>query len=58
MGLVSVTGAFGKPTPRNGVRFDYRYCRVVFFRDGVMIRVRAWLDGAVVARLFEEHPLS
>jgi uncharacterized protein len=44
-------------TARNGLRFDNRYCWVVYFRDGVIVRVRAYLDSALVARLFEENPL-
>jgi ketosteroid isomerase-like protein len=39
------------------MRFDNRYCWVVYFRDDVIIRGRAYLDSALVARLFEENPL-
>jgi ketosteroid isomerase-like protein len=42
-----------KTTARNGMWFDNRYCWVVYFRDGVIIRVRAYLDSVLVARLFE-----
>ena len=42
---------------KNGMRFDNRYCWVVYFRDSVIVRVRAYLDSALVARLFEENPL-
>jgi hypothetical protein len=45
-------------TARNGMRFDNRYCWVVYFRDGVIVRVRAYLDSAMVARLFEENPIT
>ena len=45
-------------TAKNGLRFDYRYCWVVYFRDGVIVRVRAYLDSAMVARLFEENPIA
>ena len=45
-------------TARNGMRFDNRYCWVVYFRDGVIVRVRAYLDSAMVARLFEENPIA
>ena len=45
-------------TARNGMRFDNRYCWVVAFRDGLIVRVRAYLDSALVARLFEENPIS
>ena len=45
-------------TAKNGMRFDNRYCWVVYFQDGVIVRVRAYLDSAMVARLFEENPLA
>jgi hypothetical protein len=45
-------------TAKNGMRFDNRYCWVVYFRDGVIVRVRAYLDSAMVAQLFEENPLT
>jgi ketosteroid isomerase-like protein len=31
---------------------------VVYFRDGVIVRVRAYLDSAMVARLFQENPIA
>jgi uncharacterized protein len=45
-------------TAKNGMRFDNRYCWVVYFRDNVIVRVRAYLDSAMVARLFEENPIA
>ncbi len=42
---------------RNGMRFDNRYCWVVDFRDGLIVSVRAYLDSAMVARLFHENPI-
>jgi ketosteroid isomerase-like protein len=45
-------------TARNGMRFDNRYCWVVSFADGLIVRVRAYLDSAIVARLFEENPIT
>jgi hypothetical protein len=45
-------------TAKNGMRFDNRYCWVVYFRDGIIVRVRAYLDSAMVARLFEENPIA
>ena len=45
-------------TAKNGMRFDNRYCWVVYFRGGLIVRVRAYLDSAMVARLFEENPLA
>jgi ketosteroid isomerase-like protein len=43
---------------RNGMRFDNRYCWVVFFEGGRIVRVRAYLDSAMVAKLFEENPVD
>ena len=45
-------------TAKNGMRFDNRYCWIVYFQDGVIVRVRAYLDSAMVARLFEENPIA
>ena len=45
-------------TAKNGMRFDNRYCWVVYFREGLIVRVRAYLDSAMVARLFAENPIS
>jgi uncharacterized protein len=45
-------------TATNGMRFDNRYCWVVYFDDGVIVRVRAYLDSAMVARLFQENPIA
>jgi ketosteroid isomerase-like protein len=45
-------------TAMNGIRFDNRYCWVVRFHDGIIVRVRAYLDSAVVARLFDENPIA
>ena len=45
-------------TAKNGRRFDNRYCWVVYFQDEMIKRVRAYLDSAMVARLFEENPID
>lgn len=45
-------------TAKNGMRFDNRYAWVVDFDDGVIVRVRAYLDSAMVARLFSENPIT
>lgn len=45
-------------TAKNGMRFDNRYCWVVTFQGGLIVRVRAYLDSALVARLFEENPIA
>jgi ketosteroid isomerase-like protein len=44
-------------TAKNGMRFDNRYCWVAYFRNGVIVRVRAYLDSAMVTRLFQENPI-
>jgi uncharacterized protein len=44
-------------TAKNGMCFDNRYCWVVYFRDELIVRVRAYLDSAMVARLFQENPI-
>jgi uncharacterized protein len=45
-------------TAKNGMRFDNRYCWIVDFRGDVIVRVRAYLDSAMVARLFAENPVT
>ena len=45
-------------TAKNGMRFDNRYCWIVFFKNERIVRVRAYLDSAMVAQLFEENPLT
>jgi hypothetical protein len=45
-------------TARNGMRFDNRYCWIVYFQKETIVRVRAYLDSALVARLFEENPIA
>ena len=44
-------------TAKSGLRFDNRYCWVVEFSGRTIVRVRAYLDSALVARLFAENPL-
>lgn len=41
---------------KNGLRFDNRYCWVCRFVKGEIVEVRAYLDSALVARLFAENP--
>jgi ketosteroid isomerase-like protein len=53
----AVVELHSEATARNGMRFDNRYCWVVYFRDDVIVQVRAYLDSVLVARLFEENPL-
>ena len=44
-------------TAQNGMRFDNRYCWVVFFEREKIVRVRAYLDSAMVAQLLKENPI-
>jgi ketosteroid isomerase-like protein len=44
-------------TAKSGLRFDNRYCWVCRFVKGRIVEVRAYLDSALVARLFEENPI-
>ncbi len=44
-------------TAKNGLRFDNHYCWLCRFSDSKIVEVRAYLDSALVARLFEENPL-
>jgi ketosteroid isomerase-like protein len=54
----AVVELHSEATAKNGFRFDNRYCWVVYFRENVIVRVRAYLDSTKVARLFEENPIS
>jgi uncharacterized protein len=45
-------------TARNGFRFNNHYCWLVHFNGTTIDRVRAYLDSAMVARLFAENPVS
>jgi uncharacterized protein len=45
-------------TAKNGMRFDNYYCWVVYFKEEVIVKVRAYLDSAMVARLFAENPIA
>jgi hypothetical protein len=45
-------------TANNGLRFDNRYCWVCRFAGDAIVEVRAYLDSALVARLFQENPLT
>ncbi len=45
-------------TAKNGLRFDNRYCWVCRFGGDKIVEVRAYLDSALVARLFQENPMA
>jgi ketosteroid isomerase-like protein len=53
----SVVELHSLATAKNGLRFDNRYCWVCRFEDDKIAQVRAYLDSALVARLFEENPI-
>jgi uncharacterized protein len=44
-------------TAKNGLKFDNRYCWVCRFVNRTIVEVRAYLDSALVARLFAENPI-
>jgi ketosteroid isomerase-like protein len=54
---VAVVELSSRAVAKNGLRFDNRYCWVVYFDHERIARVRAYLDSALVTRLFEENPL-
>jgi ketosteroid isomerase-like protein len=41
---------------KTGLQFDNTYCWIVDFKDSRIIRVRAYLDSALVAQLFKSMP--
>ena len=45
-------------TAINGLRFDNTYCWVCKFVNGLIVLVRAYLDSAMVQRLFDENPID
>jgi ketosteroid isomerase-like protein len=42
-------------TAKNGLRFDNKYCWLCRFENGKIVEVRAYLDSAMVQRLFDEN---
>jgi uncharacterized protein len=44
-------------TAKNGFRFDNKYCWICHFKDQKIDKARAYLDSALVARLFEQNPI-
>jgi ketosteroid isomerase-like protein len=45
-------------TAKNGLRFENRYGWLCRFSGDTIVEVRAYLDSALVARLFEENPVA
>lgn len=54
-GSVAVAELAAEAEARNGRPFDNRYCWVMEFDQAVIVRVRAYLDSAMVARLIAEN---
>jgi uncharacterized protein len=44
-------------TARNGMRFDNHYCWITRFDGGTIVKVRSFIDSAMVAELFRENPV-
>ena len=44
-------------TAKNGLRFDNKYCWITRWQEGKIVLVRAYLDSAMVQRLFDENPI-
>jgi ketosteroid isomerase-like protein len=42
-------------TALNGKPFDNRYCWIVYFSNGTIVEVRAYLDSALVQRLIDDN---
>jgi len=42
-------------TALNGMRFDNRYCGIVRFEGQAIVQVRAYLDSALIQKLFDEN---
>ena len=55
---VAIVELHSEATAKNGFRFDNHYCWVCYFRDDAIVRVRAYLDSVMVARLFAENPIG
>ena len=45
-------------TALNGKPFDNRYCWIVHFSAGTIVKIRAYLDSALVQRLIDENESS
>ena len=45
-------------TALNGKPFNNRYCWIVYFSNGTIVQVRAYLDSELVQRLIDENEAS
>lgn len=57
-GDVAIVELHSEATAKNGLRFDNHYCWVCYFANDKIVRVRAYLDSVMVARLFAENPIG
>jgi uncharacterized protein len=55
---VAIVELHSEATAKNGFRFDNHYCWVCYFKGDTIVRVRAYLDSVMVARLFAENPIG
>jgi ketosteroid isomerase-like protein len=55
---IAIVELHSEATAENGFRFDNHDCWVCYFESDVIVRVRAYLDSVMVARLFAENPIS
>jgi|SRR5450432_3644440 len=42
---------------KNGLRFENKYCWICKFDNNLITLVRAYLDSAMVQRMFDENPI-
>jgi ketosteroid isomerase-like protein len=54
----AVVELYSMAMAKNGLRFDNRYCWICRFSGDKIVEVRAYLDSALVARLFQENPIA
>jgi uncharacterized protein len=55
---IAIVELHSEAIAKNGFRFDNHHCWVCYFENDVIVRVRAYLDSVMVARLFAENPIS
>ena len=55
---LAVVELYSTAIAQNGMSFNNRYCWIVYFKDGRITKVRAYLDSALVVRLFKENPIT
>jgi ketosteroid isomerase-like protein len=55
---VAIVELHSEAIAKNGLRFDNHYCWVCYLKNDAIVRVRAYLDSVMVARLFAENPIG